>query len=231
MLEHYFCGDKGGKPFSAVTRVDPTTRECPSETAPCSNSTSPENTVCYPLDQFERSCPVTQILFVKEDQIATYQSDTATYRIQEVEFGTEKEYFVTSKNSTDNLPITTTSVEGGNPCIHPGDISNQPFYYPLENDRLKSSCQYDDVLETSIDTRYNETGGWTTEWALQSDAGTIQVLTELPLYTQYMPNYVSQKKDNQYKMWTRPTITWKLECEEDKPRSSVLTTVGDTQGE
>lgn len=193
MLDHYFCGDIGGAPFTSVTRVNPTTKQCPTGTTPCSNLTGPENTVCYPQDQHEKSCPVTEILFVSEDSIAPYQGDPATYRIQEVVFGTEKEYFVTSKNSTDNLPITTTSLEGGNPCIHPGDISNQGFYYPLENDRLKSSCQFDEDLATSIDTRFSDTGGWTTEWDLQSDAGTLQILTSLPLYLQYMPNYVTQK--------------------------------------
>ena len=100
-------------------------------------------------------------------------ADSTTYRVQEVVFGSEKEYLVTSKNSTDNLPITTTSIEGGNPCIHPGDVSNQGFHYPLEIDRLKSECQFDDTVKTSIDTRFSDTGGWTTEWDMQTDSGVM----------------------------------------------------------
>ena len=44
------CGIKGGLPFSNVTRPDPTTKECPEGTQPCSSKTKTDNTICYPPD-------------------------------------------------------------------------------------------------------------------------------------------------------------------------------------
>jgi len=151
MLDHYFCGDQYGKPFFAVTRVDYRTGQCPSGTSPCSNSTDPENTICYPQDQLASKCPITETLFVKENQIAKYQNDTATYRVQEVGVG---EYFVTSKNSTDSLPITKTVLEALNPCVDPGEttLKSAHDYYPLETDRLKPEC-------SAYDYRFSDTGG------------------------------------------------------------------------
>ena len=136
------------------------------------------------------------MLFVNEEQLANYQNDTATYSIQEVKFGRRKEYFVTSKNSTNNLPITTTSVEGGPPCIHPGELSNKSPYYPLEKDRLVRFCTFDDTLDTSIDTRYKDTGGRTNEYDLQWSSGTLAFLSKLPLYDKYVPGWEVNKKEN-----------------------------------
>ena len=111
-------------------------------------------------------------------------------------------------------------LEGETPCIHAGDSATKGYqtFYPLENDRLKASCEYDDFLETFSDSRYIDTGGRTTEWDLQNDSGALEAITELPLFTQYNPEYESQKKNNLYKFWTRPTITWNLECEENVSR-------------
>ena len=45
----------------------------------------------------------------------------------------------------------------------------------------------------------------------------------LPLYHQYVGHDFAHKKANiDYKMWARPTIPWKLECEGSKPRESIF---------
>ena len=86
-----------------------------------------------------------------------------------------------------------TTLEGETPCIRPGDTTTNgnKNYYPLEKDRLKASCEYNNVLETESDTRYIDTGGQTSEWDLQHDSGSLGVITRLPLFTQYNPEYES----------------------------------------
>ena len=53
----------------------------------------------------------------------------------------------------------------------------------------------------------------------------IDELTSLPLYTQYVGDYVQKKMNIDYKMWARPTIPWKLECEATKPRDKIFDTM------
>ena len=62
----YFCGMRGGLAFKDVTRVDAISKKCPKGTDPCSSKTSHANTVCYPKDQHNTNCPITEIKFVKK---------------------------------------------------------------------------------------------------------------------------------------------------------------------
>ena len=64
-------------------------------------------------------------------------------------------YLVYSKTS-DNLPIVTTSVESGVPCIYPADLSQPSYglYYPLERDRHKEDCRFADHLGIANDDRF-----------------------------------------------------------------------------
>ena len=63
ILGKYICGVRGGKPFFEVTRPDFETKKCPSGTLPCSDKTSPENTICYPEADLETSCPILGVDF------------------------------------------------------------------------------------------------------------------------------------------------------------------------
>ena len=45
---------------------------CPDGTLPCSNVTSPENTICYPSDTLAENCPITEVMFVKKAEITNY---------------------------------------------------------------------------------------------------------------------------------------------------------------
>ena len=43
------------------------------------------------------------------------------------------------------------------------------------------------------------------------------------MYTTYAgDDYETVKKNKIYKLWVRPTITWKLECEDTLPRSKAV---------
>ena len=126
---------QGGKPFKTVTRVDAETLECPKGTKPCSNVTSPINTVCYPEDQHTSFCPITEILFTDDNSIDNYRDNPAIYTVKEFKHGKVNRYLVYSKNATDNLPISTTAVKGGNPCLNPNETpESNDYFYPLEYD-------------------------------------------------------------------------------------------------
>ena len=59
----YICGIRGGRNFLDVQRYDLESGEngCPPGMSPCSNMTSPENTVCYETDALEDKCPITDM--------------------------------------------------------------------------------------------------------------------------------------------------------------------------
>jgi len=57
------CGFRNGDVFTNATRPNYFTQECPEGTLPCSLKTSVENTICYPIDQLESKCPITDIQF------------------------------------------------------------------------------------------------------------------------------------------------------------------------
>ena len=58
------CGVRGGLSFSEVLRPN-LQNECPSGTSACSQTTNSENTVCYPPEQHDDACPITEIKFVQ----------------------------------------------------------------------------------------------------------------------------------------------------------------------
>ena len=55
------CGEIGGDTFEKVRRPDSETGLCQDGTSPCSSSTSVVNTLCYPEELHESSCPITEI--------------------------------------------------------------------------------------------------------------------------------------------------------------------------
>ena len=72
----YICGKKGGVAFLDVTRVDPSTKQCPAGTKPCSSKTSDENTVCYAEADHASKCPITGLKFVKKTDTNVIQEYT-----------------------------------------------------------------------------------------------------------------------------------------------------------
>ena len=86
--------------------------ECPSGTSACSQNTSPENTVCYPLEEHADACPITEIKFVQNSELDTIQ-DSFT----QVTFNSEKT-LVYSKNIADALPLSSFAVTKA-PCLDP----------------------------------------------------------------------------------------------------------------
>lgn len=101
LLKHYFCGRRGGKPLSEAIRPDYTTKKCPENTQPCSESTSLENTFCVAEEDLSE-CPFTNLFFkVKGER--RYYENTHAFVSKDV----ESFIFVGDKNS-DNFPIMRT---------------------------------------------------------------------------------------------------------------------------
>ena len=61
------CGARGGDTFAEVTRPG-SNAQCPTGTVPCSDATSPENTVCYPQAETAAKCPITEIKIVNQSE-------------------------------------------------------------------------------------------------------------------------------------------------------------------
>ena len=75
------CGTRNGSSFLEAIRPDSNSGNCPMGTTPCSQFTSPENTVCYPQDQHEELCPITEIRIV--DRKTMENINQTAYTIQE----------------------------------------------------------------------------------------------------------------------------------------------------
>ena len=113
-----FCGKRNGEPFETVTRPDPDTKECPEGTAPCSPNTSAEHTVCYPPDDHDKVCPITEIFIASSDVGDTYKNDSDYTVVDYHTNDTEYRYVVYSRIKADSLPITSTRIER-KPCMNP----------------------------------------------------------------------------------------------------------------
>ena len=72
--EKTICGKRSGTPFANVTRPEIETGLCPEGTTPCSNTTAPVNTICYPTERHDL-CPVTQVFIADETQGNDYKND------------------------------------------------------------------------------------------------------------------------------------------------------------
>ena len=131
------------------------------------------------------------------------------------------EWIVYSKTVGDNLPLVTTAVQDM-PCVDPSQNSDPGPSHPLERDR--NGCSIDPQVSSENDFRYIDTGSQgVSEWDVQADSGVLATLKSLPMYTHYAgDDYETAKKNKLYKLWVRPTITWKLECEDTIPRSAAV---------
>ena len=99
--------------------------------------------------------------------------------------------------------------------MHPEEKTDlSQILYPLENEMYVDFCQPDQYNGEIEDPRYYWTGGVVTEYDVQNDSGVLDTLRHMPLYHQYVGLDIDQHKMNiEYKIWARPTMPWKLECE------------------
>ena len=99
-------------PFVDLYRAEDDQGTCPRGTSPCiKNQKTVENIICYPEDQHEDYCPVTDIRVVQSSEVQNYISKGYTARDLD-----EQTAIVFSKQE-DNMPPTTIRTEW-DPCIN-----------------------------------------------------------------------------------------------------------------
>ena len=146
---HRICGKRGGDAFKDVTRPD-SSGQCPEDMQPCSSKTSVENTVCYPENDLDFSCPITDIDIVGSNEATQKQGHSASAYEAEP-FG---EVFVIWSKDVDSLPITGIRI-GGQPCSQPwksGDMSSV-IHMPNEVEQ-DGTCSFDEMTGQTTDSRY-----------------------------------------------------------------------------
>ena len=135
------CGKTGGQSFEQVRRPDFDTESCPEGTKACSTVTSLANTVCYPEDQHEANCPITEMVILDEGTGDSLKINSAYTVLEYRPYDSSKKYLAYSKTVKDNLPITSTRLER-QPCLDPTKTSSRTSFFVTELDR-KETCTND----------------------------------------------------------------------------------------
>ena len=163
-------------------------------------------------------CPLTFAKFVRAEDYTEDAYPAAHYITHQVNEGIK---FVTSTTRGDNLPLTSFKVEQ-QPCLDNNNVSRSPnsIYYPLEKDRLQQECEIIEQFDEAFDTRYIKAGLEVSEHDTQVDSGVLATLETLPLSTMYLTESI--KEDVLYDFWSRPTIAWRLECEDTVPKNRIV---------
>ena len=84
-------------------------------------------------------------------------------------------------------------------------------YYPTEYNKL--GCQLEKNTGLIFDGRYEPSGLVTTEGQMRSDSGVLAHMQGMPSYFSYGPSS-DLLRTFTVQGWTRPTINWSLQCEE-----------------
>ena len=97
------------------------------------------------------------------------------------------------------------------PCIDPNQQPSERQSYPLEIQRKKEVCEENDK-------RYLKAGMSISEYNLDKESGVLDLIRQMPYGDDYLEDAETKKKATELDLWTRPAISWKLECEKDHPR-------------
>ena len=74
------------------------------------------------------------------------------------------------------------------------------------------NCPPDDQTGMTLDPRYYRSGLKIDEYTLQAGSGIMRLLEYQSDSRRFVD--ISAKKRTFYESWSRPTVTWSLECEE-----------------
>ena len=140
----------------------------------------------------------------------------------------------------DSLPITSTLVDTGAPCINsnlprrPELATHQFKQLDIELEEYAECGVSDETGEPLIDERYIETGFSLSAYDMMDEAGIFTKLEHLPKYH----DKVEELKDSKYEMmlnfYVKPAISWSLECDSNPETSKetfhhLLETIGFTE--
>ena len=94
-------------------------------------------------------------------------------------------------------------------------------YYPTEIERYDAVCTQDKVNKRFNDERYNQLQGLEiSEKQLQEESGVMQILTKQKDWMVHVN--VALKETHIFRVWWRPTLAFKLGCEEYVDRQAAI---------
>jgi hypothetical protein len=160
--------------------VDLATGFCPYGTAPCSDGTTGQNTICVEHSELETECPITRYHFISMEEYLLYPNeieDQVTKVLTNHNIGGV--FYLAFNKDDDLLPVGSIRIEYL-PCMNPAHISTSlppdrnlidfaddipdaqtraviPNYYPTERDRYLVGCKHDDDVTWDplfTDSRY-----------------------------------------------------------------------------
>ena len=67
------------------------------------------------------------------------------------------------------------------------------------------------------------------EYTLDKESGVFDLLRQLPYGEDYVEDVMDNKKETELDLWSRPTISWKLDCENDHSRHDAMNTMQDAE--
>ena len=226
------CGKAKGKSFLQSTRPDPATKRCPSKTKPCSQYTSPDNTLCIAeTADPEKECPITQVVFVKNKDVAAFKARPENKNFDWDDEDFDDEYHILWTKDYDSLPFTNSAISKA-PCMNPTESSIYQGFSPFAAEKGIKSCTKSVTNGLTTDPRYTNTGITVTLGELEEDNGIITQMQTLYgmsyssgyLYSGGNPAFntaaeMQKRNMQQLNLWTRPTLSWKLSCEADSKTS------------
>ena len=72
------------------------------------------------------------------------------------------------------------------------------------------------------DSRFLRAGMSISEYTLNKESGVLDLLRQLPYGEDYVEDVMANKKETELDLWARPTISWKLDCENDHSRQDAM---------
>ena len=148
----YICARRGGKPFyTEDIRLDPENFTCSEKR--CSQTTSNDNTVCYPEEDHATSCPITDIkILPTQDQ----KSLPLHYQVHNF---TDSLLLAFSRDF-DGMPLVNATLQFL-PCMKADEFKSRDpkmtTFYPTELDR-KDGCKPFKTTGDLHDDYYRATG-------------------------------------------------------------------------
>jgi hypothetical protein len=104
------CGVMGGSSFNKLPRPAAGSTKCPEGTEACPGEASktPENMICLPVKEHKAKCPITDIIFLKDDATTPtgYSRGKIFVNSYSISF---------TKTAKDRLPIQSIRM-GMQPC-------------------------------------------------------------------------------------------------------------------
>lgn len=101
------CGKLSDLNYLHATRVDPESLECPGIYIPCSQNTSPHNTICVHPEYKESHCPITS-LDVEVVDASVYESLTEPAIVEPLQQDDNEEVDKNQRNNTTNSTLNQT---------------------------------------------------------------------------------------------------------------------------